>query len=84
MIKQSKIRRKETVDLQAAPAAVRKSRIRRDPPAQVKQKAVNPYPSEREAWVVAIGVCLFALAIAVITVGFSGFTSQTGSVLPVH
>ena len=80
MIKQSKILKKPTVELEKP--APRVSRIRRDPPPQTVEKAVRAYPSEREIWMVVIGVVLFALAISIITVGFSGFTSQTGSVLP--
>ena len=76
MIKQSKILRKATVDLQAAPPAVRKSRIRRDPPAQVQKKAVNPYPTEREVWTVVIGVCIFAISIAIIIFQGSAITSH--------
>jgi hypothetical protein len=79
VIKQSKILRKQSVELK--PTA-RPSRIRRDPPAQAVAKSVRPYPTEREIWTVAIGVVLFALAIALITVGLSGITSQSGSVLP--
>jgi hypothetical protein len=40
------------------------------------QKAVKPYPTEREIWTVAIGIILFALAIAVITVAISEYTSH--------
>ena len=65
--------RKKTVEIQ--PAA-RVSRIRRDPPAQVEHKGVNPYPSEREVWIVVIGVILFALAISLITIGFSQITAH--------
>jgi len=55
----------------------RPSRIRRDPPAPAPaQKALNPYPTEREAWVVVIGVLSFALAIAIIIIGFSDYTSK--------
>lgn len=57
-------------------AAVRPSRIRRDPVPVKTQKAVKPYPTEREIWTVAIGVILFALAIAVITVAISDYTSH--------
>ena len=65
---------KKTVEL---PAAVRPSRIRRDPPAPAAQKkAVRPYPTEREVWIVAVGVVLFALAISIITFGFSQITSH--------
>lgn len=73
MIKRSSIRR-QTVPLNA-PA--RPSRIRREPPPQPKTvKAVNPYPTEREVWTVVIGVVLFALAVSVIIVGFSDYTSR--------
>jgi hypothetical protein len=69
VIKRSNIRR-PTVEL--AP-----SRIRREPPAAAPaRKSVQPYPSERETWVVAIGVVLFAIAIAIITVGVSNFTAN--------
>ncbi|HEX3677613.1 MAG TPA: hypothetical protein VHU79_09520 [Sphingomicrobium sp.] len=65
---------KKTVEL---PAATRPSRIRRDPPAPAAPKrAVRPYPTEREIWIVAIGVVLFALAISIITFGFSQITSH--------
>jgi hypothetical protein len=77
VIKESKILRKQTVDLAPAPVAARKSRIRRDPPAAVVQKkAVNPYPSEREVWTVAIGVISFAIAIAIVIFRFSAITGQ--------
>ncbi|HET7575117.1 MAG TPA: hypothetical protein VFK19_00970 [Sphingomicrobium sp.] len=56
--------------------APRPSRIRRDPVPVKAQKAVKPYPTEREIWTVAIGVILFALAIAVITVAVSDYTSH--------
>lgn len=69
MIKRSKIRRPVV--------AVRPSRIRRDPPPVVTAaKKVQPYPSEREIWVVAIGVILFAIAIAAATFGISDVTSH--------
>lgn len=65
---------KKTVELQAA---ARPSRIRRDPPAPAAQKkAVNPYPTEREVWIVVVGVVLFALAISIITFEFSQITSR--------
>jgi hypothetical protein len=56
--------RRQTVELNP-------SRIRRDPPAAQEKKALRPYPTEREIWTVVIGVVVFALAITVITVGFS-------------
>jgi hypothetical protein len=80
VIKESKIRKKSSVELQQP--AVKVSRIRRDPPAKIAEKAVRPYPTEREIWTVAIGVLLFALAITVVTVGVSGVTSPSGVVLP--
>ena len=61
--------RRETVEL-------RPSRIRRDPPAVRVQKAVNAYPTEREVWVVVIGVILFAVAIAIIIFGISDYTAK--------
>ncbi|HEV8406649.1 MAG TPA: hypothetical protein VGQ34_01845 [Sphingomicrobium sp.] len=63
---------KKTVELHTA---ARQSRIRRDPPPRVVPKAVKPYPTEREIWIVAVGVVLFALAISIITLGFSQITS---------
>jgi hypothetical protein len=69
VIKRSNLRR-PTVELGQA----RPSRIRRDPvPAASPRKAAQAYPSEREAWVVVIGVVLFALAITVVMVGFSNY-----------
>ena len=65
---------KKTVELAQQP-----SRNRRDPPApavQTVQKAVRAYASEREAWAVVIGVFLFAVAIAIITLGVSDFTAN--------
>ena len=73
VIEKSKIRRK-TVEL--APGAPRPSRIRRDPVPVLKPKAVNPYPSEREAWMVMTGVVLFALAIAIVIFRISDITSH--------
>lgn len=65
---------KKTVELMGAS---RPSRIRRDPPAPAAaKKAVRPYPTEREVWIVAVGVVLFALAISLITFGFSQITSH--------
>lgn len=64
---------KKPVEIGAGP---RVSRIRRDPPAPVVRKSVRPYPTEREVLIVVIGVILFALAISIITVGFSQITSH--------
>ena len=72
MIKRSTIRR-QSVDLQGAP---RGSRIRRDPVAATVHKKVQPYPSEREVWTVVIGVILFALAVSIIIVAVSDYTSK--------
>lgn len=67
-IKRSNIRR---------PAAEpRLSRIRREPVVAQAQKTVRPYPTEREIWTVAIGVILFAIAIALVTFGVSDITSH--------
>lgn len=69
MIKRPELRRK-TVEL--SPDAPRPSRIRRDPvPAAPERKSVVPYATEREAWVVVIGVVVFALAITIAIVGTS-------------
>ncbi len=71
MSKQRSLRRK-TVDLK--PGA-KPSRIRRDPVPVIgnDRKSLQPVAPEREAWVVVIGVILFALAITVITVGTSNY-----------
>jgi hypothetical protein len=69
VIKTSKIRRRETVQL-------RPSRIRREPVAAPAEKKVNPYPTERETWIVVIGVILFAIAISIIMVGVSDATAN--------
>ncbi len=68
MIKTSKIRRR-TVEL-------RPSRIRRDPPPAIRERKVQPYPTEREIWIVVIGVILFAVAITALTIGISDVTSH--------
>lgn len=56
---------------------LRPSRIRRDPVPAAKPGPAKGYwdPSEWETWVVVIGVTAFAVAIAIITVGISDFTS---------
>lgn len=51
------------------------SRIRREPPGRVPDKAAAAYPAEREMWTVVIGVAVFAVALAVIIVGFSDYLS---------
>ena len=58
------------------PVEARPSRIRREPPAPVIQKKVQPYPTEREIIVVVIGVVLFALAITAVTFGISVVTGK--------
>jgi hypothetical protein len=68
VIKQSKIRRR--------PVELRPSRIRREPPAPARiQKQVNAYPTEREVWVVVIGVILFGIAITALAFDISYMTS---------
>jgi hypothetical protein len=52
------------------------SRIRREPVAAVVHKKPNAYPSEREIWIVVIGVVLFAVAIAALTFGVSDVTGK--------
>jgi len=44
--------------------------------AAVVQKKVNAYPTEREIWIVVIGVLIFALAIAAVTFGVSDVTGK--------
>ena len=68
-IKTSRIRRQPSV--QARP-----SRIRREPVAQVVHKKPNAYPTEREIWIVVIGVLIFAVAIAALTFGVSDVTGK--------
>ena len=63
---------KKTVELR--PSRIRRDPVRIDKPADA---AKNAYwdPSEWEAWVVVVGVVLFALAIATLTIGISEITS---------
>ena len=61
---------KRSVDLGSA--AVRGSRIRRDPPPVVKEKVVDT--EERERWTMVIGVVAFALAIFAIILGWSSYS----------
>ena len=65
---------RQTVALQPAP---RPSRIRRDP-LLVKpiEKKVAPPSREQEIWLGVTGILLFALAIAVATLGFSVITGK--------
>ena len=59
---------KQSVNL-AAPA-VRASRIRRDPPPQVKELSIHDR-NERDRRMAIIGIIAFALALFVIALGFS-------------
>ena len=61
--------------VELAPEAPKPSRIRREPPPVEKPRSLRTYgSSEKEQWVVAIGVVLFALAIFIILFGFSEYT----------
>ena len=54
----------------------RPSRIRREPPPPPeKPKELKAYPTERETWAVSIGVLLFGIAITIIIIAFSDYTS---------
>ena len=65
--------RKPKVEL--APEAPKPSRIRREPPPPEKPKSLRTYgTTEREQWVVIVGVILFALAIFVISIGVGEYT----------
>lgn len=55
---------------------LRPSKIRRDPPPPEAKHSVLPVSDEREAWTVIIGVLLFALAITIIILGASEYTSR--------
>ncbi|HVM38681.1 MAG TPA: hypothetical protein VM265_09890 [Sphingomicrobium sp.] len=58
---------------------LRPSRIRRDPvPLAKPAEAAKNYwdPSEWETWTVVVGVLFFGLAISIIVIGFSEFTSR--------
>ena len=54
---------------------LRPSRIRRDP-ARLEKLELKPMSPEREAWIVVIGVVLFAAAIAALVLGVSEITSR--------
>ena len=71
---------KKSVNL-AAP--VRPSRIRRDPPP-IAKKVVVKDPEERDAQTVVIGVIAFALAIFIITLGFSAYQGSPAADQPIH
>ena len=55
------------------------SRIRREPVpiagAAGPEKLRHWDPSERETWIVGVGVVLFGVAMAIIIIGFSDFLS---------
>ncbi|HVH38359.1 MAG TPA: hypothetical protein VM757_07215 [Sphingomicrobium sp.] len=71
----SKSPRKPPVKLAAD--APRPSRIRREPPPLEKPQSLRAYPTtERETWIVVIGVLLFGIAITIITLGISDFTNS--------
>lgn len=59
---------KKSIELQA-------SRIRREPPPAAKPSLAKTYfdPAEWESWTVVTGVVLFAVALAIIVVGFSNY-----------
>ena len=62
---------KSTVELQP-------SRIRREPPPPSGEKinwAFWASDSDRDTWVVVVGIALFSIAFAIITIGISDFTS---------
>jgi hypothetical protein len=62
--------RRQTVEL-------RPSRIRRDPaPAEKETRSIQAYPTEREVWIVVIGVILFAIAVTALTFGISDITAK--------
>jgi hypothetical protein len=75
----SKIRKPAKKSVELDPAA-RPSRIRRDPALSVQaadaQKKLHWRTDEREIWIAMIGVVLFALAINIVTIGFSAITSN--------
>lgn len=55
---------------------LRPSRLHRDPPAARAGKAVHPYPSQQEVWMVAVGVIMFTIAFAALIFGISDITSH--------
>jgi hypothetical protein len=72
---------KKSVDL-AAPA-VRGSRIRRDPPPKLKQITIEER-NERDRRMAIIGIVAFALAIFVITIGFTSWAGWSPSQYTIH
>ena len=80
MIKQSKILRKPTVDLQPAAAPPRKSRIRRDPihTKQEQQLARDAWWESRE-WEIRLamaGIVFFAIAISAAVIDIAHVLGQ--------
>ena len=72
---------KQSIDL--ASGAVRGSRIRRDPPAAVKELEVRD-PNERNTLMLVAGILAFALAIVIITIGIAGAAGWSPSQYTVH
>lgn len=64
-------------------APVRGSRIRRDPPPVVKKTIVRE-PEDRDTQVVVTGVIAFALAIVIVTFGFSVAAGWSPSDYTIH
>ncbi len=72
---------KQSVNL--ASPGVRVSKIRRDPPPVVKEKALR-HPKEQERRDVVIGVLAFALAIVVIALAFASYSGWSPRQYTVH
>ena len=66
---------KQSVNLASnmASAGPRVSKIRRDPPPPVKEKAAVDF-EESEQWAVIVGVLAFALSIFVVIVAFGSYS----------
>lgn len=64
-------------------AGARVSRIRRDPPPVVKKTVVRD-PEERDTQMVVTGVIAFALAIVIVTIGFSVAAGWSPSQYTIH
>ncbi len=73
---------KQSVDLKAP--GVRGSRIRRDPPPPAVKEATIADRDEVNQRVVLIGVVAFALAFAVIIIGFSSAVGWSPGQYTVH
>jgi hypothetical protein len=72
---------KQSVNLAAG--EVRVSKIRRDPPRQVKELVVRD-PPERDTRMVVIGVVTFAIALFVILIGFSSIYGWSPTQYTIH